>query len=861
MKARLAALPAACLLAAGLLVATPATSRAAAVPGTGCNVFPANNIWNTDISSMPVNSHSAAWLASTGAGSGRLLHPDFGGPPYGIPFNVVDSSHPAGTFTFQYASESDPGAYPYGGDLLIEQGSDAHMLTINQSTCMLYETFATNSSGPRTAGSGAIFDLSSNALRPDTWTSADAAGLPIFPGLVRLDEVQAGFIGHAIRFTVQQSDRSYLWPARHQAGSASDPNLPPMGARFRLKSTYDISGFGAAAQVVLTAMKTYGLIVADNGSNWYFQGTEDAGWDSGPYPAMIAQLKTIPASQFEAVDESSLMVDPNSALAGVPQAPTGVSAGSGLDRSSLVSWTAPANHGSSAITSYTVTASDGCTVQATMTVAAPATSATFTGLENGNAYTFTVAAVNGYGTGPPSAPSAVAVPAGSATWSTRCSARQYRLAGGNGTTWTDMDPTNLALGFTAPVSSWALITANSDLFTGSAGYNQDIGIAVGGGAYPSTAGRPEAWKESGGFGGTLSPNAASVQVALPVAAGTPYTVSLQWKANRSGPGAIYAGAGPILGTYSPTRITVQLVDAAAGRVFAARTVSQLHLSRSDGATWRDMDAANLSLDVVPPSGTWAAYVTGNADLFTASTGYNQDIGIAVSGGTYPTTAGQPEAWKESGGFAGTFSPNAAFVQAALPATLVGGTHYTVKLQWKTNRADPGTIWAGAGPLDPGSYSPTTLTVLLVPSTVAAASSTAQHGYPSSDGATWRVMDGASLEWTLAPGADGDYAISAGTDLWTSVAGYNQDLGIMLSGGVYGAGTLVAWKESGGFAGTYSPNAAFVTSDLHLLGGTSYSAWIVWKANRRATRPNSIWSGAGPVGGRYSPATLIALQLG
>jgi hypothetical protein len=300
-------------------------SVGAAVPGTGCSVFPADNVWNTDISSLPVHPQSAAWLASTGATSGRLLHPDFGGPPYGIPFNVVDNAHATASFNFLYWQESDPtvatqqpqGPYPYGSDLAIEAPTDSHLLTINKDTCTLYEIAGTNYNGPQTAWSGAVFNLSSNALRPDTWTSADAAGLPIFPGLVRLDEVQAGAINHAIRFTVQQSDTSHLWPARHDAGTASNPNLPPMGARFRLKASYDTSGFSAQSQVVLTAMKHYGLIVADNGSNWYFTGTQDAGWNNEPYATMVAQLKTVPASAFEAIDESSLMVSPDSAQAAV----------------------------------------------------------------------------------------------------------------------------------------------------------------------------------------------------------------------------------------------------------------------------------------------------------------------------------------------------------------------------------------------------------------------------------------------------------------------------------------------------------------------------------------------------------------
>jgi hypothetical protein len=320
------ALATALAVVAALVPSTEAGSVAAApVPNTTCQVFPANNVWNTDISRLPVNSHSAAWLASTQA-STRLLHPDFGGSPYGIPFNVVHTSHATANFTFTYWDESDPvvaspqlqGPYPYGSDLVVEAPTDSHLLSIDQDTCRLYEIGGTDYNGPRTAWAGAIFDLNSNQLRPAGWTSADAAGLPIFPGLVRLDEVQAGVIAHAIRFTVQQSDTSYLWPARHQAGSASNPNLPPMGARFRLKASYSIAGFGHEAQVVLTAMKHYGLIVADNGSNWFFQGTTDAGWDLGPYPAMISQLKSIPASAFEAVDESSLMADPNSGRALTP---------------------------------------------------------------------------------------------------------------------------------------------------------------------------------------------------------------------------------------------------------------------------------------------------------------------------------------------------------------------------------------------------------------------------------------------------------------------------------------------------------------------------------------------------------------
>jgi hypothetical protein len=389
-----------CVVAAVLALAVYAVSparaaHAAPVPGTSCNVFPSDSIWNTDISQMPVNPNSATWVASTMPSSGRT-HPDFGAPPYGIPYNVVDHTHGTASFTFQYSGESDSGPYPNGPDLLIEQGSDAHMLTINKDTCKLYETFATNYAGPNTAGSGAIFDLGSNQLRPAGWTSADAAGLPIFPGLLRWDEVQAGFIGHAIRFTVHNTNDTYLWPGRHHAG-ISDPTLPPMGARFRLKAGYDISGYGAEAQVVLTAFKHYGLIVADNGSDWFFTGTEDPNWDNGAYPAMISDLKKVPVNQFEAVDESSLMVDPNSASVGTTPAAPATPVAATRHSAAQVSWTAPAT-GGHPIVSYTITG----TPSGQVTVSGGTTTALVTGLTNGVSYTFKVTATNLLGTGPPS---------------------------------------------------------------------------------------------------------------------------------------------------------------------------------------------------------------------------------------------------------------------------------------------------------------------------------------------------------------------------------------------------------------------------------------------------------------------------
>lgn len=310
MKGKRAAVWVVCsiVVATSLPQAGAALAVRAPVPGTSCQVFPADNVWNMDVSRLPKHPKSRVWKRSSHAGS-TDLHPDFGPPAYGIPYDVVDAAHGDVTVDFDYASESDDGPYPFGPDITIEGGSDRHALMIDGDTCTLYELFAArwNGGSPR-AGSGAIFDLGSNALRPAGWTSADAAGLPIFPGLVRWDEVRAGVIDHAIRFTVGCTTRRYVWPARHQAGE-SDRRCPPMGARFRLKRGFDISGFGPNAQVVLRAMRRYGMIVADNGSDWYFQGSIDEGWTNG----LLDQLKQVPAGAFVAVDARGCRVSKDSA--------------------------------------------------------------------------------------------------------------------------------------------------------------------------------------------------------------------------------------------------------------------------------------------------------------------------------------------------------------------------------------------------------------------------------------------------------------------------------------------------------------------------------------------------------------------
>ncbi len=291
-------------------------SAGAPLPGApNCPIFPADNVWNTPIANLPVDAHSAQWLVSMNSATSNI-HMVFG-PTYGMPSTVVDPSHPQVSISFKYAAESDPGPYPFGVDTPIEggqqsTGGDRHAIMVNPATCTLYELYNAqyNPSGS-TAGAGAIWSLTSNALRPAGWTSADGAGLPILPGLLRQDEVQSGVITHAIRVQAAATDTSYIWPARHPATSSTNPNLPPMGARFRLKASFNISGYSPQAQVVLRAMQQYGLILADNGPTWSFWGTADPNWPI----TLVNELDTVPASAFDAVDESALMIDPNSGQA------------------------------------------------------------------------------------------------------------------------------------------------------------------------------------------------------------------------------------------------------------------------------------------------------------------------------------------------------------------------------------------------------------------------------------------------------------------------------------------------------------------------------------------------------------------
>ncbi|MBX3014684.1 MAG: hypothetical protein KF832_24400 [Caldilineaceae bacterium] len=298
---------------------TPSTPTPTVPPPqiAGCDLFPADHIWNTPIDQLPLDPNSAAYVNTIG--TERTMHADFGageweGGPIGIPFITVPGNQSPVAVTFAYADESDPGPYPVPTNAPVEGGptsaGDRHVLLLDQDQCQLYELYAAypQADGSWTAGSGAIFDLSSYALRPDGWTSADAAGLPILPGLVRYEEVASGEIRHAIRFTAPQTQRAYVWPARHYASSRTEPQYPPMGQRFRLRADFDLSSFAPPVQVILRAMQRYGIILADNGSAWYLSGAPDERWDND----LLQELHRIRGRDFEAVDVSALQLHPDS---------------------------------------------------------------------------------------------------------------------------------------------------------------------------------------------------------------------------------------------------------------------------------------------------------------------------------------------------------------------------------------------------------------------------------------------------------------------------------------------------------------------------------------------------------------------
>jgi hypothetical protein len=292
---------------AALLLAAPAWADP--LPGApDCEIFPADNVWNQRVNRLPLKQNSRTIVRSIGANLN--LHADFGsglwdGGPIGIPITVVDSSTPRSTVDFEYGDESDAGPYPIPEDVAIEGGpaaeGDRHAIIVDRESCNLFELFALYPS-PWSAGSGAIWDLSSNALRPRGWTSADAAGLPILPGLARFDEVAAGEIDHALRFTVRRSRRAFVYPARHFASPYTSRSLPPMGLRLRLRRGYPVASHPPQARVVLRALKRYGMIVSDNGSSWYVSGAPDPGCDNDD----LHTLHRVKGSDFRVVDTSGL---------------------------------------------------------------------------------------------------------------------------------------------------------------------------------------------------------------------------------------------------------------------------------------------------------------------------------------------------------------------------------------------------------------------------------------------------------------------------------------------------------------------------------------------------------------------------
>ena len=426
---------------------------------------------------------------------------------------------------------------------------------------------------------------------------------------------------------------------------------------------------------------------------------------------------------------------------------------------------------------------------------------------------------------------------------TATSRSQYTLPNSDGSTWQEIDSA-LQVGCTPAVNQSTLLSANSDLWTANAGFNQDIGIFFSDNGGGDTL---IAWKESGGFAGTFSPNAAYVQTLFAMQATHVYVFKLKWKTNKPASGStIFAGAGPIGGQFSPTSLAAETFAAGAPPNFAVRT-TQYTLSNSNGTTWTPIDAVNLATTLSPGANS-TAVLGGNVDLWTSAAGVNQDIAIFVSDNSQPFTL---VGWKESGGFAGTFSPNAAFVKATMD--MVSGHTYQFQLRWKSNANAPGqTIFAGAGPIS-AQFSPTSLFAQTIPAGTnpIKAASTSQYSQSNSDGSSWLPID-SGLDVTVSPGSNTNSLLGANIDLWTANAGVNQDIAIFVSVDST-VDQLVAWKESGGFAGTFSPNAAFAQSGYHMLSGHSYVFKLKWKANHNASGATIFAAAGGPA--PFSPTRL------
>jgi len=467
------------ILTVVLLLALCGAASAVSTEGYG-EVFPSDNPWNIDISAFPVNSNSANYVTSIGATT--QLHPDFGtqlsGVPWGIPFDVVPGTQPDVPMDFvTYPAESDPGPYPFPPDCPVEGGlaapasSDRHALVIDKDHHLLYELYNAfpQSNGSWTASNGASFNLASNAMRPLGWTSADAAGLPVFPGLARYDEVAAGAIRHALRFTVQTSQNTFLYPARHFASSSSNANLPPMGLRFRLKASTNLSGLSPEALIIATCLQHYGMMVADNGSNWFVSGAPDPGWNDTD----INTLKTLHGSDFEAIDTSSMDPSINTTP---PAVPHGLAAVAGSNQV-VLSWSANTDTDLLGYRVFSASAAGGPWSEVS---SGPVQATTFTagGLSGGTLLYFQITAEDNATN--QSSPCAVvsATPGGAATTSGTASATASATATSSSTGSAAATATG-ATSATATTSSGSTATASSGAGGAGPGGSGACGLGAG----------------------------------------------------------------------------------------------------------------------------------------------------------------------------------------------------------------------------------------------------------------------------------------------------------------------------------------------------------------------------------------------
>ncbi|MGD0834057.1 MAG: fibronectin type III domain-containing protein [Candidatus Dormibacteria bacterium] len=607
----------------------------------------------------------------------------------------------------------------------------------------------------------------------------------------------------------------------------------PGGAPSYSTPTIANLGNGSLSVILTSASGNYACGATDtyNVTVWTVNGTTPSQLNGSSWPTFHGNM-----------DRSG------SNIAVLPDPPTDVTATLTGSNQATITWVPPTDVSTEGITGYEVTLDNALgqaigTPQSVPGALSPCDT-TFGSLPYGAPIYFSVASVNSVGTGRGGESTSLTPLSGvsPAAGTTAVSTKQYQLPNSDGVTWQVMDETDLAFTMTPSSSENVLLSANSDLWTAATGYNQDLGILVTpSGGSPALA----AWKESGGFAGTYSPNAAFVETVYAMTGGTTYTVQVVWKTNKAAIGATIAAGAGSSPNFSPTRLTADVLPAGSQ---SAVSTQQYTLPNSNGSSWAPMDATNLKVTLSGASGE-DAVVSGNSDLWTANAGYNQDLGIFVSvnGGTATLVA-----WKESGGFAGTFSPNAAYVQTVCPMT--AGDTYVFSLEWKTNKAAPGaTIEAGAGTSP--TFSPTRLTAYEVASaSMATAVSTQQYLLPNSNGSIWSPMDATNLSTSVTGSAE-TVLVSGNADLWTANGGYNQDLGIFVSVDG-GTATLLAWKESGGFAGTYSPNAAYVQTVYTMSSGHTYVFSLEWKTNIPASGA-TIDAGAGSAP-TFSPTRLTVV---